>query len=100
MQTVRIYNTDLAVGRIGYGCNQFLITDQDSGCPNVLAKSASLVHAARDLGINLFDMVAMYSGGKVEIAFGEVVRQSPGLRQAVIIQTKCVASANSHHSRL
>lgn len=98
MRTYRIPNTDLTVSRIGYGCNQFVsprqYQDQDPYAPDILARADTLLHTARDQGINLFDMAAMYSGGKVETVFGEILRRSPGLRHQVVIQTKCGAVDN------
>jgi predicted oxidoreductase len=94
MDTVRIPNTDLTVSRIAYGCNQLIDTNQDPQTPELLARASGLVHTARDQGMTLFDMAAMYSNGKVETLFGEVLKQSPGLRHGVVIQTKCGAVDN------
>jgi predicted oxidoreductase len=96
MKTYRIPNTDLTVSRIGYGCNRLVMNDQDPHAPDVLANAAKLVRTAREQGITLFDMAAMYSGGKVETVFGELLKRSPGLRDQVIVQTKCGAVDNPH----
>jgi predicted oxidoreductase len=94
MKTYRIPNTDLTVSRIGYGCNQLVFKDQDPYAPDILAKATGLVRTAQDQGITIFDMAAMYSDGKVETVFGEILKRSPGLRREVIIQTKCGAVDN------
>ena len=94
MKTYSVPNADLTVSRIGYGCNRLVLQEQDPFAADVLAKATTLVHTARDMGITLFDMAAMYSGGKVETVFGEILKQSPGLRKEVVLQTKCGAVDN------
>jgi len=91
MKTYQIPNTDLTVSRIGYGCNQLIHKNQDPYAPDILARAEKLICAARDQEINLFDMAAMYSDGKVEMVFGNVLKRSPQLRREVVVQTKCGA---------
>lgn len=40
-------------------------------------------------GVNFFDHADIYGRGKCEELFGEVLQRNPGLREKVIIQTKC-----------
>ncbi len=47
------------------------------------------VHAALDIGITWFDHADIYTNGKAEQVFGEVLRRDPTLRDRVRIQTKC-----------
>ncbi|MFC0436676.1 aldo/keto reductase family oxidoreductase [Kutzneria buriramensis] len=47
------------------------------------------VHAALDIGITWFDHADIYTNGKAEQVFGEVLRRDPALRDRVKIQTKC-----------
>jgi len=51
--------------------------------------STRVVNTAFDNGITLFDHADIYGFGKCESVFGEVLKQSPGLRQKIVIQTKC-----------
>lgn len=44
---------------------------------------------AVECGINYFDHADIYGGGKCEEVFGGVLRRNPGLRDKIIIQTKC-----------
>ena len=47
------------------------------------------VLAAVDAGYTLFDHADIYADGKCEELFGEVLRESPGLRERILIQGKC-----------
>jgi predicted oxidoreductase len=87
--TCRIMNTDLTVSRLAYGCGDLVSREADPLSADIVAAAARLIHTANDNGITLFDMAASYGDGKVEAAFGEVLKQSPGLRQRIVIQTKC-----------
>lgn len=45
--------------------------------------------ACLEVGINFFDHADIYTRGKAEAVFGEVLKQRPELRQQMIIQSKC-----------
>jgi len=47
------------------------------------------VMAAFDAGYTLFDHADIYGSGACEVLFGEVLRESPGLRDKILIQSKC-----------
>lgn len=47
------------------------------------------VDAALSVGINMFDHADIYKFGKAEEAFGRVLRERPGLRDSIVIQSKC-----------
>lgn len=66
--------------RLAYGCMR-IAEDRERG------KVA--VRAAVDAGYTLFDHADIYGDGESERIFGEVLRQSPGLRDDIIIQGKC-----------
>lgn len=51
------------------------------------ARTRELVHAAFDLGVNLFDTADAYAGGRAEEVLGEALRDVP--RPHVVIATKC-----------
>ncbi|MDF2536356.1 MAG: putative oxidoreductase [Bacillales bacterium] len=48
-----------------------------------------LVHTAMDNGINFYDHADIYGGGKSEQVFGQVLADNPGLREKIIVQSKC-----------
>jgi predicted oxidoreductase len=82
-------NTDVTVSRLAYGCGDLVSRDADPLSADTVAAAARLIHTANDNGITLFDMAVTYGGGKAETAFGQVLKQSPGLRHRIVIQTKC-----------
>jgi len=60
------------------------------GCMRLDSKTAKqAVMAAVDTGYTLFDHADIYGGGTCESLFGEVLRESPGLREKILIQGKC-----------
>lgn len=90
LKTYRIAHTPFSATRIAYGCmnicgawNTTPLTDQ--GRKTALAS----VRAALDAGINFFDHADIYVWGKCEDAFSSIWKEMPGLREKVIIQTKC-----------
>lgn len=76
--------------RIG---NQFDASPIALGCMRLtrldVAEAEKLLLTAVELGINFFDHADIYAGGQAETLFGELLRRNPGLREKIIIQTKC-----------
>jgi len=52
-------------------------------------EASRLISAAIDEGIDFFDNAAVYEDGKCEEIFGQIVSETAGLREKMIIQTKC-----------
>jgi len=50
---------------------------------------AKLVETAVDSGVTFFDHADIYGGGKSEEVFGKAIAQTKGLREKIIIQSKC-----------
>jgi predicted oxidoreductase len=48
-----------------------------------------LINTAYDNGITFFDHADVYAFGKCEELFGQVLKQSPGLREKITIQSMC-----------
>ena len=81
MKTYPLSPTNFHVSRIAYGCmNLGHVEDKTA---------ADLVAGACAQGINFFDHADIYAGGKSEAVFGRVLQQSPGLRDRIILQSKC-----------
>ena len=47
------------------------------------------IRSALESGITFFDLADVYGYGKAEMALGQVMAQSPGLRNRIVIQSKC-----------
>ncbi|ATW53018.1 aldo/keto reductase [Streptomyces peucetius subsp. caesius ATCC 27952] len=54
-----------------------------------VAAAEQAVEAALDSGITAFDHADIYRHGKSEAVFGEVLARAPGLRERIVLQTKC-----------
>ncbi len=90
MKTLTIANTPLEASRIAYGCMNLggswgrePLTE-----PTKQAALAAL-RAALEQGLNFFDHADIYCRGKSEEVFALIWQEQPGLRDKVIVQTKC-----------
>ena len=72
---------DLLASPLVYGCMTW------GGLDRPDAEEA--LDAALDAGVALFDHADIYSGGRSESLFGEILAQRPGLRDRIGLQSKC-----------
>ena len=80
MQIVSLGGSPLNVSRLAYGCWR-LTGDNVDG--------ARAVRAAIEAGFTLFDHADIYGGGVCEAVFGGVMKESPELRDRLVIASKC-----------
>lgn len=63
------------------------------GCMRIAALEATelrqLVETSLAEGVNFFDHADVYGKGRCEELFGEILAGNPGLRENIVIQTKC-----------
>jgi len=81
METIRL-GGDLATSRVAYGCMTLGGLDRQ-------ADVAAALDAALDGGITLFDHADIYGRGRSEEVFGRFLADRPGLRDRVVLQSKC-----------
>lgn len=81
MEYYTLPQTDLKVSKVALGCMRI--------ASKSIEEVEALVCSALKAGITLFDHADIYGGGKSEEIFGKVLERNPGLRQKMIIQTKC-----------
>ena len=90
MKTFKIPGTDLESSTLAYGCMNIGGKWNNPEVTNTERSTAyNAINAAIDEGINLFDHADIYVRGKSELVFGELLRQDPGLRNRIILQSKC-----------
>lgn len=82
---MQIGRSELAGSRLVYGCMR--LTGDGSSDARKQGKRA--VHAAIDAGYTVFDHADIYGHGDSERLFGELLAESPGLRDRLLLQTKC-----------
>ena len=85
MRAIRLGHSDLQSSRLAYGCMRIV----GDGSNSDRDKGKHAIHAAVDAGYTLFDHADIYGGGACEELFGEVLKESPGLRERLVIATKC-----------
>ena len=90
MKTIRIGNSSLVGSRLAYGCwrvagswNPAEVTTDS------LAAGRLAVRAAYEAGYTLFDLADIYCQGRCEELLGEVLREVSGMRERVLVATKC-----------
>jgi len=81
MKYVNLPNTELNASRIALGCMR--IGDM------TVQEIDTLINVCMESGVNIFDHADIYGGGKCEELFGEVLSSNKGLRDKIIIQSKC-----------
>ena len=52
------------------------------------AQARAFLDAAEELGVNFFDHANIYAHGRAEEVFGRVMRERPGLRDRIVLQSK------------
>ena len=83
MRIVPIGDSTLRGSRLAYGC--WRIAERDSA-PGTGRRA---VLAAVDAGYTLFDHADIYCDGEAEKVFGQVLKEVAGLRERVVLATKC-----------
>ncbi len=78
MNTTKLGNSALTASRLAYGCWRIA----ESG-------GTAAVRAAYEAGYTLFDNADIYGGGKAEEILGQSLREIPGMRECVLVVTKC-----------
>ncbi len=81
MKFIKLGKSELKVPAIAVGCMRMLDLD--------VAGAENFVNTALELGVNFFDHADIYGGGGCEELFGKVLAANPGLREQMLVQSKC-----------
>lgn len=80
----------LPASRLVLGCMPFGGSwDRSSITSEQMRQAEAAVDAALAIGITMVDHADIYTRGKAEETFGAILKQRPGLREQIIIQSKC-----------
>jgi predicted oxidoreductase len=79
-------HTSLHSSPLAYGCWRIATSGHDA---KDLATSRAAIQAAVADGYVLFDLADIYCRGRSERFFGEVLAENPGMREKLVIATKC-----------
>lgn len=85
METIPLGQSSLRSSRLTYGCMRIA----GDGSRAARDKGKIAVQAAIEHGYTVFDHADIYGAGQCEEVFGEVLAASPGLRDRLVIQSKC-----------
>ena len=90
MKKFKLPGTDLEATRIALGCMTMGRTWNNEPLDEGTKKNAIVtIRAALEEGINFFDHADIYARGKSEEAFSYIWQEEPGLRDRIILQSKC-----------
>jgi predicted oxidoreductase len=90
MLTQAIAHSDLVSTRLAYGCMRIAGTwNPQEITPAMDEKGQAAVVAAYEAGYTLFDHADIYCRGACEEIFGKVLKKIPGMRDNIVIATKC-----------
>jgi predicted oxidoreductase len=90
MQTVSLGVSSLFSSRLAYGCWRLAGTwNPAEVTPEAKTQGRRAVIAAYEAGYTLFDNADIYCRGVTEETFGEALRMVSGMRDKIIIATKC-----------
>lgn len=85
MQLIPLGSSTLESSRLVYGCMRIA---GDNGTA-ARAQGKQAIRAALDAGYNHFDHADIYGAGACESLFGEVMAETPGLREKIVLTGKC-----------
>jgi len=85
MKTMAIGTGGLSSSRLAYGCWRIV----GDGSETARARGKKAILAAVEAGYTLFDHADIYADGHAETLFGEVLRETPGLRRQILLASKC-----------
>ena len=90
MRTQLIGRSSLVSTRLAFGCWRLVGTwDPKQVTPEREATGRRAVVAAYEAGYTLFDNADIYCAGVCESVFGQAMREVGGMRERVVVATKC-----------
>ena len=79
----------MSASRLAYGCWRILGHEGAEPNPGREAAAQQAVTAAYEAGFTFFDHADVYADGAAEKVFGDVLKKVSGMRERVVITTKC-----------
>ena len=90
METIQLGQSSLNPSRLAYGCWRIAGSwEPERVTADDLKAGKRAVLAAVEAGYTLFDHANIYCLGRCEELFGEVLKETPGLRDRILIASKC-----------
>jgi predicted oxidoreductase len=90
MKTQPLGKSELVSSRLAYGCMRIAGTwKPQEVTPERAAAGRRAVLAAYEAGYTLFDHADIYCRGMCETIFGQALKENPGMRDRIVVATKC-----------
>lgn len=90
MRTIQLGKSGLRASRLAYGCWRVAGTSNPAEVtPEREAAGRAAIRTAYEAGYTLFDHADIYCMGVGETLFGQVLREISGMREHVLIASKC-----------
>src|SRR5437868_1980131 len=90
MQTIQLGSSPLQASRLAYGCWRVAGTwEAEKVTVEGRAAGRNAIAAAYESGYTIFDTANIYCGGETEKILGGVLREIPGMRDRVVVVSKC-----------
>src|SRR5690606_5515162 len=90
MQTILLGVSELHGSRLAYGCWRLAGGgDARKASADQLEAGRRAVMAAYEAGFTLFDHADVYCDGVAEEIFGQALQEVPGMREWIVIASKC-----------
>ncbi|MDJ0698849.1 MAG: aldo/keto reductase [Woeseiaceae bacterium] len=85
MEMIQLGRSGMNASRLAYGCMRIA----GDGSRDDREKGKRAVMAAFEHGYTLFDHADIYGGGACEELMGEVLAENPGMRDKIVLLSKC-----------
>lgn len=97
MISIPLGTSTLKTSRLAYGCWRIVRRSEEADLAGEReAEAREAILAAYEAGFTLFDHADVYADGLAEEAFGRVLSEVPGMREKVVISTKCGVRRAGH----
>lgn len=90
MKKIKLGKSPLNASRLAFGCWRIAGTrDQFKSATEAEAGGRAALVAAYESGYTLFDGADIYGGGQAEVILGKTLREVSGMRERILITSKC-----------
>jgi predicted oxidoreductase len=89
MNTTQIGTSSLIGSRLAYGCWRIAGGNSTDLAPETEVAGRRAIIAAYEAGYTLFDHADIYGRGAAERLFGQVLKEVTGMRDRIVVATKC-----------
>lgn len=90
MEKIQLGASSLSGTRLAYGCWRICGPTETAGLtPERELSAEKAILAAYEAGYTIFDHADIYSNGEAERIFGQTMKKVPGMRDGILISSKC-----------